>query len=90
MAGFKAIELDAVSRQRTGREVVLDAATRAQAIAELLRQLEVAPERAHIDPSRTLVQVDSALWTLVAVAAPAAIDDSPAMRRAGAKHKRVR
>ena len=90
MASFKAIELDAVSRQRTGRELVLEVETRAQAIAELLRQLAVAVEAAHIDPSRTLVQFDSQLWTIVAHMRPAAADDSPSLRRAGAKHKRVR
>ena len=90
MASFKAIELDPVLRQRTGRELMLDAETRAQAIAELLRQLAVAAEVAHIDPSRTLVQFDAQLWTIVAHMQPVAADDSPSLRRAGAKHKRVR
>jgi hypothetical protein len=44
---------------------------------------------ARIDPTRTLVEVNAKLWTIVATATPASAD-SPSLRRAGAKHKRVR
>jgi hypothetical protein len=44
-----------------------------------------------VDPSRTLVQVDQALWTIVIVQQPVVEDqDAASLRRAGAKHKRVR
>jgi hypothetical protein len=86
---YKAIELDPDSRQRTGQEHVLDAATRQAAVDALLALLGATPATARVDPTRTLVQVDARLWTLVAIAAPAA-SDSPSLRRAGAKHKRVR
>jgi len=89
MNTFKAIELDAVSRRRTGQEYTLSAVSRQEAIAELLRLLNSSLEAARIDPSRTLLQVNSQLWTIVgSSAAPSA--DSPSLRRAGAKHKRVR
>ena len=88
---FKAIELHLGSRQRTGRAHVLDVATRQQAIDALLALLGVAPERAQVDPTRTMVQFDTQLWTIVAVAdRPEPSGDAPALRRAGAKHKRVR
>jgi hypothetical protein len=90
MPGFKAIELDATSRQRTGREYVLAADNRQAAIDALLALLGVRVEDARIDPTRTLVHVESRLWTLVMLAAPPRSGESSAMRRAGAKHKRVR
>jgi hypothetical protein len=86
---FKAIELDATSRQRTGREYVLGRETRQEAIDELLRLLGSAPSEARIDPTRTLVETGGQLWTMVAARA-AAPQDAPGLRRAGAKHKRVR
>jgi hypothetical protein len=88
---FKAIELDPATRQRTGREHTLQAETRHAAIDALLRLVAVTPEQARIDPSRTLVQVGAQLWTLVA-AAPASppTDEASSLRRAGAKHRRVR
>ena len=89
MATFKAIELDLVSKQRTGREHALDAQTRQAAIDRLLEILGVTREHARIDPSRTLVQVDAQLWTIIGLV-PAVSDESAAQRRAGAKHKRVR
>jgi hypothetical protein len=89
VATFKAIELDASSRQRTGQEYALAAENRQEAIAELLRLLNATLDAARIDPSRTLVQVNAQLWTIVGLtAAPSA--ESPSLRRAGAKHKRVR
>ena len=90
MKSFKAIELDPVSRQRTGRETLLEAETRQAAIDALLSWLGVSPETARIDPSRTLVHVNSALWTLVGQSQPVAEKDSPSLRRAGAKHKHIR
>ena len=86
---FKAIELNAATRQRTGREYHLQADTRQSAIDELLQLLNVTVEDARADPTRTLVEVGSALWTLVAVR-PKADTTSSSLRRAGAKHKRVR
>jgi hypothetical protein len=90
MTTFKAIELDAVSRRRTGLEYVLSAESRQEAIAELLRLLGSTVEAARIDPSRTLVQVNTQLWTIVGSSAAAPSAESPSLRRAGAKHKRVR
>ena len=90
MASFKAIELDRVSRQRTGHTYVLDVATRQEAIEALLRVLGVNPAAARIDPSRTLVQLETELWTIVGVTAPPAASETASLRRAGAKHKRVR
>jgi hypothetical protein len=86
---FKAIELDATSRQRTRREYVLDAETRQEAIDELLQRLGKTASEAHVDPTRTLVEVDRSLWTIVGARAAAA-QEEPGVRRAGAKHKRVR
>jgi hypothetical protein len=68
---------------------VLAAETRNDAVDSLLSVLGADRESARIDPSRTLIEVNSQLWTLVALAAPKTAD-SPSMRRAGAKHKRVR
>jgi hypothetical protein len=87
---FKAIELDARSRERTGRQHVLAADTRQAAIDALLELLGKSAEQARIDPTRTLVQLDDQLWTMVAASTPPADDSSSSLRRAGAKHKRVR
>jgi hypothetical protein len=62
---FKAIEVDATSRQRTGRELTLEAETRQAAIDALLAALGIATEAAHVDPSRTVVRIADRLWTLV-------------------------
>jgi hypothetical protein len=71
---------------------VLEAQTRAAAIDALLALLEAAPEAARVDPSRTLVQIGDRLWTIVASHEPRApgVVEAPSLRRAGAKHKRVR
>jgi hypothetical protein len=87
---FKAIELDAASRQRTGREFTLEADHRQAAIDALLGRLHVAPEAAVVDPSRTLVRIGERLWTLVRTAAAAERATDPSLRRGGAKHKQVR
>jgi hypothetical protein len=89
MLHFKAIELDPVSKQRTGREHPLGAETRREAIDELLALLDAPRAAAQIDPTRTLIQVNAQLWTIVGFPAPRS-SESPSMRRAGAKHKRVR
>jgi hypothetical protein len=68
---------------------VLEAETRNAAVDGLLSVLGVARDAARIDPSRTLIEVNAQLWTIVALAAPKTIE-SPSLRRAGAKHKRVR
>jgi hypothetical protein len=86
---FKAIEVDATSHQRTGRELALEADNRQAAVESLLKQLGVGPQAAIVDPSRTMVRLGDRLWTLVSVAA-APTEDSASLRRAGAKHKRVR
>ena len=89
MPVFKAIELDPTSRTRTGVQHVLEAATRQAAIDALLVLIGKAADQARIDPTRTLVQLDDQLWTIVASSTPPT-DDSSSLRRAGAKHKRVR
>jgi hypothetical protein len=86
---FKAIQLDPVSKQRTGTEHALSVETRREAIDELLTLLGATRGAAQIDPTRTLIEVNSQLWTIVGFPAPRA-SESPSMRRAGAKHKRVR
>jgi len=87
---YKAIELDAASHRRTGQEYALAAENRQEAIAELLRLLNATLEAARIDPSRTLVEVNAKLWTIVGSQSATPSAESPSLRRAGAKHKRVR
>ncbi len=89
MRHFKAIEVDPLSRQRTGRELVFDTETRQAAIDALLDSLGVPADSARIDPTRTLVDLDGHRWTIVAIPS---LEGSvpPSVRRAGAKHKRVR
>ena len=87
---FKAIEVDAISRQRTGHEVTLEADTRQAAIDALLVQLSVSSEAAHVDPTRTVVRIADHLWTLVRASPPREQGLSGSQRRAGAKHKQVR
>jgi hypothetical protein len=86
---FRAIEVDPTSRERTGRELELVAETRQSAITELLEVVEARLEEVEVDPSRTVVKIGARLWTLVSTR-PQAAGDAPALRRAGAKHKRVR
>ncbi|TME26942.1 MAG: hypothetical protein E6I75_25480 [Chloroflexi bacterium] len=86
---FKAIEVEAASGQRTGREYTLDVASRQAAVEALLGMLGKTSADAQVEPSRTLVQVDAALWTIVDASATA-LRESSSLRRAGAKHKRVR
>jgi hypothetical protein len=87
---FKAIELDATTRQRTGRDFVLAAETRQAAIDQLLERLSMSADAAQVDPTRTLIRVDDRLWTLVAVREVARNVEPPSQRRGGAKHKHVR
>jgi hypothetical protein len=86
---FKAIEVEAASKRRTGREYMLDVSSRQAAVEALLGLLGKPAAEAQVDPSRTLVQVDASLWTIVDASARA-LRESPSLRRAGAKHKRVR
>ena len=86
---FKAIETDARSRQRSGQEHVLEAETRQAAIDALLERLGISADAVQVDPSRTVVRFGESLWTLVAVRR-AEHTVSSSLRRAGAKHKRVR
>jgi hypothetical protein len=86
---FKAIELDSTSRRRTGRELDLAAETRQAAISLLLESLGLTLDQAEVDPSRTVIKAGTSLWTLVGVRS-ADVGDTPSLRRAGAKHKRVR
>jgi hypothetical protein len=90
LAIFKAIELDPASRQRTGREYALKAETRQAAIDELLGLLQIDAAEARIDPTRTLVQLHSQLWTIVGTPGSPPSADPSSLRRAGAKHRRVR
>ena len=87
---FKAIQLDAGTRQRTGREFALTAQTRQGAVDELLGLLQVNVGDARIDPTRTLVQLPAELWTIVGVSSSPPMTDPAGLRRAGAKHRRVR
>jgi len=86
---LKAVELDPSTRKRTGREVVLQAAARQAAIDELLDVLGFTLDQARVDPTRTIVHVGDYLWTIIATA-PRQPEVDPALRRAGAKHRRVR
>ncbi len=89
IAIFKAIELDPASRQRTGREHALEAETRQAAIDELLGLLQTTAAEARIDPTRTLVQLHSQLWTIVGSSSSPPSTEPSSLRRAGAKHRRV-
>jgi hypothetical protein len=82
--------LDPATRQRTGREVSLAAETRQAALDELLGLLQVKASEARIDPTRTLVQLPAELWTIVGISDSPSSTDPAALRRAGAKHRRVR
>ena len=90
MPSFRLIELHPRTKQRTGRQHDLDGQTRQAALDEALSLLGATPETAVVDPTRTLIQVHAELWTLVGTTAAPAGSDSSALRRAGAKHKRVR
>jgi hypothetical protein len=87
---FKAIELDPGSRKRTGIEHVLEVETRQAAVDALLALLGLRYESARVDPTRTLIQVGSQLWTIVSASPPPPEVEPSPLRRAGAKHKRVR
>lgn len=88
---FKAIQLDPVTRQRTGRELPLGAETRQAAVDELLALLQVNARDVRIDPTRTLVQLPAELWTIVGRSnTPPPMTEGAGLRRAGAKHRRVR
>ena len=86
---FKAIQVDRGTHQRTGREFALAAETRQAAVDELLVLLQVNASEVRIDPTRTLVQLPAELWTIVG-ASPSADEPAGSLRRAGAKHRRVR
>jgi hypothetical protein len=90
MASYKGIELDPGTKQRTGRQYELAAETRQAAVQELLTRLEQTPETVRIDPSRTLVQFDDQLWTIVGTTPATPSSESSSLRRGGAKHKHVR
>jgi hypothetical protein len=87
VVAYKAIELNAETHQKTGRELTLQAATRQEAVALLLDALSVAESEARVDPTRTMVAIGASLWTLVA---PRATEAATPDRRGGAKHKQVR
>ena len=87
---FKAIEVDAGSRQRTGRELSLEADNRQAAIEALLQLLEIAPDAALVDPSRTMVRIGERMWTLVRSSPAPETPADPSLRSGGAKHKQVR
>ena len=89
MATFRAIEVERASRRPTGRRHELEASTRDEAIAALLSELGVDATSARIDPTRTMVDLGPSLWTIVGIAATS-VTESPGLRRAAAKHRRVR
>src|SRR5439155_21052123 len=86
---FKAIQLDPVTRQRTGRELALGAETRQAAVDELLALLQVTVGDVRIDPTRTLVQLPTELWTIVGGSLLPPTTDPVCLRPAGAKHSLV-
>jgi hypothetical protein len=45
---------------------------------------------ARIDPTRTLVQLPAELWTIVGGSSLPPVTEAAGLRRAGAKHRRVR
>ena len=90
VASFKAIELDRISRRPTGRAELLDGRGRDEAIAALLDRLGLSPAQARTDPTRTLVDLGASLWTIVRLNEAVAATEPPELRRAGAKHRRVR
>jgi hypothetical protein len=83
--------LDPGTHQRTGRELALAAETRQGAVDELLALLQVNARDVRIDPTRTLVQLPAELWTIVGLSStPPPMTEGAGLRRAGAKHRRVR
>jgi len=55
---YKAVELEPASRAPTGRNLELVASTRQEAIALLIKLLDVSEDAVQIDPTRTLVMVN--------------------------------
>ena len=52
---------------------------------------EVGARDVRIDPTRTLVQLPAELWTIVGLSStPPPMTEGAGLRRAGAKHRRVR
>lgn len=90
MPSFRLIELHPRTKQRTGRQYDLGGESRQAALDEALALLGATAATALVDPTRTLIQVSNQLWTLVGTTAAPAGGESSALRRAGAKHKRVR
>jgi hypothetical protein len=86
VASFKAIEVE--GGHRTGREFQFEVDTRQAAIDALVASLGIAPESAHADPARTLVQIGDARWSIVAQQ-KTVLTEASALRRGGAKHKQV-
>jgi len=89
LAAFKAIELDAATHKRTGREFQFETETRQATIDALLAELGVPTSSVHVDPTRSLVQIGDTRWSIVAIR-KATISESASLRRGGAKHKQVR
>jgi hypothetical protein len=89
LAAFKAIELDGLTHQRTGREFQFETDTRQATIDALLAQLGVSPDAATIDQTRSMVLIGDTRWSIVAIQ-KATISESASLRRGGAKHKQVR
>lgn len=88
MASFKAIELR--GGQRTGREFQFEVETRQAAVDALVAELGLAPDVAHADPARMLVQIGDARWSIVATQKQTVVAENSSLRRGGAKHKQVR
>jgi hypothetical protein len=87
---FKLVELDSTTRRRTGREYRFEVETRQAAIDALLHELGLSADRVRVDPTRTLVEMGPSLWTVVAMSRTSQQAVAASLRRAGAKHKRVR
>jgi len=89
LAAFKAIELDAATHTRTGREFQFETETRQATIDALLQELGISADLVRVDPNRTLVQIGETRWSIV-TSQKATVSESASLRRGGAKHKQVR
>jgi hypothetical protein len=87
---FRAVEVDARTRQPTGLVHELAAASRPAAVDQLLGILGQPASAARIGPNARIIQLGERAWLIVAVGdTPSAPEVGPHLRRAGAKHRRT-
>ncbi|MBV9358822.1 MAG: hypothetical protein JO023_25220 [Chloroflexi bacterium] len=87
---FRAVEVDARTRQPTGLVHELAAASRAAAVDQLLGILRQPAGAARIGPNARIIQLGDRAWLIVAVGETApAREVAPRLRRAGAKHRKT-